>query len=165
MPGDDRILTVLAEAKRLAQEYRKLTGKPLGITGEVAEYEAARILGVELAPARQAGYDAIEQTGGPPRHLQIKGRCVLDDCKPGQRLGSIRIDKPWDAVLMVLLDQDFDAFEIHEADRPAVVAALTALGSKARNERGAMGVNKFKSIGRLRWRRPSVLTSGDSDQK
>ena len=165
MAGDDRILTVLAEAKRLAQEYRKLTGKPLGITGEVAEYEAARILGVELTPARQAGYDAIEQTGGPPRHIQIKGRCVLDDCKPGQGLGSIRIDKPWDAVLMVLLDQNFDAFEIHEADRPAVVAALTAPGSKARNERGAMGVNKFKSIGRLRWRRPSVLTSRDSDQK
>jgi hypothetical protein len=29
---------------------------------EVAEYEAARILGVELTPARQAGYDAIEAT-------------------------------------------------------------------------------------------------------
>jgi hypothetical protein len=50
----ERVMAILADAKRLAQEYRALTGKPLGITGEVAEFEAARILGVELTPARQA---------------------------------------------------------------------------------------------------------------
>src|SRR5215212_3899809 len=99
MPEPDRILDLLGEAKKLAQEYRVLTGKPLGITGEVAEYEAARILGVELTPARQAGYDALETNGGLVRKLQIKGRCLLDDCKPGQRLGSIQIEKEWDAVL------------------------------------------------------------------
>jgi len=144
MSGNDRILTILGEAKTLAQEYRRLTGKPLGITGEVAEYEAARILGVELTPARQAGYDAVEHTNGTSRRLQIKGRCLLDDCKPGQRLGSIRLEKDWDAVLRVLLDQNFDAFEIYEAERAAVLAVLTAPGSKARNERGAMAVSKFR---------------------
>jgi hypothetical protein len=156
MAGDDRILLLLGEAKKLAQEYRQLTGKPLGITGEVAEYEAARILGVELTPARQAGYDAIECTRGVSRRLQIKGRCVLKESKPSQRLGSIRMERDWDAVLMVLLDHNFEAVEIYEADRPAVTSVLTAPGSKARNERGAMGVNKFKSIGRLRWRRPGI---------
>jgi hypothetical protein len=53
----------------------------------------------------------------------------------------------------VLLDENFDAAEIHEAEREAVLAALAAPGSKARNERGALGVAKFKAIGRLRWRR------------
>lgn len=101
MSEDEVILAVLAEAKKLAQEYRRLTGKPLGITGEVAEYEAARILGVELTPARQAGYDAVEKMDGRIRRLQIKGRCLLENCKPGQRLGSIRVEKEWDAVLMV----------------------------------------------------------------
>lgn len=153
MAVGDQIVDILGAAKKLAQEYRQLTGKPLGITGEVAEYEAARILGVELAVARQAGYDAIETRDGVQRRLQIKGRCLLDNCKPGQRLGSIRIEKEWDAVLLVLLDQNFDAFEIHEAERTDVVAALTAPGSKSRNERGALGVSKFKSIARLRWRR------------
>ena len=66
----DLALEILAEAKKLAQRYRALTGKPLGITGEVAEYEAARILGVELTPARQAGYDAIEIREGQPYRLQ-----------------------------------------------------------------------------------------------
>lgn len=61
------VMAILADAKRLAQEYRALTGKPLGIAGEVAEFEAARILGVELTPARQAGYDAIENVNGISR--------------------------------------------------------------------------------------------------
>ncbi|WP_372525854.1 hypothetical protein [Piscinibacter sp.] len=69
----DTVLEILAEAKKLAQRYRALTGKPLGITGEVAEYEAARILGVTLLPARQTGYDATETRDGGVRRLQIKG--------------------------------------------------------------------------------------------
>ena len=52
-----RILEVLRTAKSLAQENRQLTGKPLGITGEVAEYEAARLLGVELTPERRASVE------------------------------------------------------------------------------------------------------------
>ena len=147
-------MQILGEAKRLAQQYRAVTGKPLGITGEVAEYEAARILGVELTPARQAGYDALEHRNGTTRRLQIKGRCLLPNCKPGQRLGSIDVEKDWDAVLMVLLDENFDATAIYEADRNAVLAALSLPGSRARNERGALGVRKFKTIGKLRWARP-----------
>jgi len=136
-------MEILREAKRLAQQYRAATGKPLGITGEVAEYEAARILGVELTPARQAGYDALEHSNGTIRRLQIKGRCLLPNCKPGQRLGSIDVKKDWDAVLMVLLNENFDAIEIYEAVRTAVLAALSAPGSRARNERGALGIRKF----------------------
>ena len=150
---NESILDILAEVKRLAQEYRALTGKPLGITGEVAEYEAARILGVTLTPARQAGYDAIEDRNGKKVRLQIKGRCVLNDSKPGQRVGSIDIKKEFDAVLLILLDGSFEATAIYEATREAVVDALTKPGSKARNERGALGVSKFKSIGFMRWKR------------
>jgi hypothetical protein len=54
-------------------------------------------------------------------------------------------------VLLVLLDETFEATAIYEADRPAVEAALLAPGSKARNERGALAVSKFKSIGRRIW--------------
>lgn len=147
------IFEVLAEAKKLAQRYRALTGKPLGITGEVAEYEAARILGVELMPARQAGYDAIEMRDGQTFRLQIKGRCVMEDGKTGQRMGSIDIKKEFDAVLLVLLDGDFEAAVIYEAPREAVIAALSAPGSKSRNERGSLGISKFLSIGTVRWKR------------
>lgn len=82
----DPVLEILADAKKLAQRFRALTGKPLGITGEVAEYEAARILGVTLLPPRQAGYDATEEYEGSVRRLQIKGRCRNDhhDHRPEQ---------------------------------------------------------------------------------
>src|SRR6266496_3168694 len=133
MANHERVMELLGEAKALAREYYSLTGKPLGVTGEVAEYEAARILGVELTAARQAGYDAIERVGGATKKLQIKGRCLQDNCKPGQRLGSIRTEHDWDSVLMVLLDYEFNATEIYEAQREHVEAALKAPGSKARN--------------------------------
>jgi hypothetical protein len=146
-----RILEILSEAKELAQQYRALTGKPLGVTGEVAEYEAATLLHLELTPARHDGYDAIRRTDG--KRYQIKGRCLLPGGKRSQRLGSIDIDKEFDAVLMVLLDENLNATAIYEADRVPVIAALTAPGSKARNERGALAVSKFKRIGREVWRR------------
>lgn len=148
---NERVMEILRDAKKLAQEYRTLTAKPLGITGEVAEYEAARLLGLELTPARQAGYDAVERVDGQPRHLQIKGRCLLPGAKKSQRLGKIDTKKSWDAVLLVLLDEDFEALEIYEAPRAAILKALSAPGSKARNERGALAVRKFKSIAKLRW--------------
>jgi hypothetical protein len=74
----DDIIGILAEAKRISQKYRAATGKPLGITGEVAEFEAARILGLELTPARQAGFDAIES--GTGLHGYFRSRA--DACYP-----------------------------------------------------------------------------------
>lgn len=149
-----RVLDLLCQAKAIAKEYYRLTGRPLGITGEVAEFEAARILDVELAAVRQAGFDAVRRASdGTAVRLQIKGRCFGLDAKPGQRIGSIQLSKEWDAVLLVLLDLDFEAREIWEADREAITVALTKPGSVARNERGALGVNCFKQIGKLLWKR------------
>lgn len=162
--ASERIVEILSEAKKLAREYRALSGKPLGITGEVAEHEAAVHLGVKLATAREAGYDATETSDGVERRLQIKGRCILDNAKRGQRVGAIDVAKPWDAVLLVLLDSDFDATHIFQAERADVVAALQAPGSKARNERGALSVSKFRSIGTLRWQRSQEITPERIDE-
>jgi hypothetical protein len=107
----DQLAALIVEAKAIAKRYRSLTGRPLGITGEIAEYEAVRLLNL-------------------------------------QRIGAIRVENEWDGVLLVLMDADFEPFAIHEADRPAIEAALTAPGSKARNERGALAVSKFIPIGR-----------------
>jgi hypothetical protein len=148
MKNADRVFELLAHAKQIAQEYRTLTGKPLGVTGEIAEYEAAKILNLELMDARQPGYDAIEKRNGTHRRLQIKSRCLLEGCNPGQRLGSIQIEKEFDAVVLVLLDNNLDAYEIYEADREPVIEAITAPGSKARNEKRSLPLSKFKSIGR-----------------
>jgi hypothetical protein len=141
---------LIAKAKTLARRYRELTGRPIGITGEVAEYEAMRLLGLNPAKVRQAGYDAIRSKGRVKEYLQIKGRCILTN-NPGQRLGKIDLKHRWDAVLLVLLDVDFEPTAIYEAKREAIEEALKAPGSKARNERGALSVSKFKSLGKRVW--------------
>lgn len=151
--NDRQIRSILRQAKKLAQRYRALTGKPLGVAGEVAEYEAALHLNLELVPARQAGYDAIRRVGKKTQRLSIKGRCILPDGSKSQRLGKIDITKPFDAVLAVLMDETLNATSIYEAPRSKVIAAITAPGSKARNERGALAVSKFMSIGKCVWTR------------
>lgn len=141
---------LLKPARTLAIEYHRLTGKPLGITGELGEYEAARILGLQLTGARQPGFDAVRRG----TKFQIKTRCISTHrMKAGQRFGSIRLKHDWDAVLLVLMDENFAVFEIHEANRKAIREALNKPGSKARNVRGALSVSKFKSIGNRLWPR------------
>ena len=151
MTSSKRIFELLREVKLLAREYYELTEKPLGVTGEIAEYEAARILKVKLSPARQSGYDAIRKRRGKAERLQIKGRRFTPTSKASQRLGSIDLLKEWDIVLLVLLDEHYEPTEIFEADRQAVTAALKKPGSRARNERGSLAVSQFKSIGSQIW--------------
>lgn len=151
MTSAKRIMDLLRQAKLLAQEYRQLTGKPLGVTGEVAEFEAARILKLQLTVARQPGFDALQTVNGKSRRLQIKGRCILQDSKRSQMVPSIKIGSSFDAVLLVLLDHNYDAYEIWEASRRSVITALKEPGSRARNERNAMSVSKFRAIGKRRW--------------
>ncbi len=144
--------SVIVDAKKLAKRYRELTGKPLGITGEVGEFTAAELKHLQLTGARQPGYDAI----APDSHrIQIKARCILPDSKNGQHLSSIRLKHDWDTVMLILLDGDFEPLEIYEAKRPDIERELTRPGSKARNVRGSLSVSKFKSIASLVWARPS----------
>ncbi len=151
----DRVFQLLGKTKALAREYYDLTGRPLGITAEIAEYEAARLLDLSLAPVRQSGYDAIRVTAdGHEEKLQIKGRYLPAGTKRSQRIGRIRLDREWDIVLLVLLDERFQAAAIYEAGRTEVMKAITASGSRARNERGQLSVAKFKAIGKRAWQAP-----------
>ncbi|RIJ86649.1 hypothetical protein RSP822_09160 [Ralstonia solanacearum] len=146
----EEMATLIESAKQIAKRYRVLTGRPLGITGEVAEYEAARILGLELAPVRQAGFDAIRRVGDRVDRLQIKGRCILSK-KPGQRVGRIDLTKEWDGVLLVQLNSEFEPVAIHEARRAEIEKVLAAPGSRARNERGALSISRFRTVGHKIW--------------
>jgi len=146
-----RVREILAAVKPLAAEYYRLTGKPLGVTGEVAEYVAAELLGLTLAPPRTAGYDAIRDTPRGPERIQIKGRAFGEDSKPGQRLGVIKRGAPCDTVLLVLLDnRTLEPRELWEAPFAAVEARLNIPGSKAR-ARGALGVREFKRLAQQIW--------------
>ena len=137
-----RIREILAKVKPLAVEYYRLTGKPLGVTGEVAEVVAAETLGLTLVPARTVGYDALRGT----ERVQIKGRAFGAGANPSQRISRIKLDAPFDAVMLVLLDSaTLDLREIWEAPYAVVVECLKKPGSKAR-ARGQLGVPTFKRL-------------------
>lgn len=151
----DRMIEILRQVKLLAKEYYDLTGRPLGVTGEVAEYEAVRLLGLEISPVRQPGFDALRRIAGRTERIQIKGRCIPVGAKRGQRISRIDLAKEFDAVVLVLLNEDLEATEIYEATQQQVSEALLAPGSRSRNERGALGVSTFKRIGRRIWPAPA----------
>lgn len=151
----EEIIDLLREAKQLGQRYYQLTGKPLGVTAEVAEYEAFRLLGLTLVEVRNPGFDAISERDGRVVRYQIKGRCFDHRIGSGQRVGSLSLKKEWDVALLVLLDPDFEAREIWEASRDALTPLLTNPGSKSRTERGQIGVNQFKRVGKCIWRKPA----------
>jgi hypothetical protein len=143
-----RVGPLLERAKKLARQYKVATGRPLGITGEVAEYEAVRLLNLEICEVRQAGYDALCHDG-PHHRIQIKGRSLAE--RRSGRLGKIDLRKEWDSVMLVVLDENYEPMSIYEASRVAVEQALIKPGSISRNKRGQLGVSQFLRIAKLRW--------------
>src|SRR5882762_1789618 len=128
--GVKRVEEILSAVKPLAAEYYRLTGKPLGVTGEVSEYVAAQKLGLTLAPPRTSGYDAIRKTPGGEERIQIKGRAFGENSKPSQRLGSIKPGAACDTVLLVILDNaTLEPVGMWEAPYPKVIAKLGEPGS------------------------------------
>lgn len=141
--------TILADVKALAVEYHELTGKPLGVTGEIGEFEAAEKMQLDLCAARSVGYDAISRDG-LHRRIQIKSR-FKQNGKSWGRVGSIDTCKEFDSVMLVLMAGSYEVLEIWEASRDAVIRRLKVPGSKSRNLRGSMGVSQFKSIADKVW--------------
>jgi hypothetical protein len=74
------VARVLRTATAAAIGYYRLTGKPLGITGEIGEVLAAEHLHLKLAPPRTPGYDATDRKG---RRLQIKTRSIPKEIQEG----------------------------------------------------------------------------------
>ena len=145
---------LIAEARRLAAEYRRATGRPLaGVSGEIAEYDAARLLDLELCRERPGGWDAVGRGRRAGKRIQIKARAIFDERKSGHRIGQLKLDKEWDSVVLVLFDENFEPFEIWEAERADVEEAVAASRASSRARRGALSVARFKRIGRLVWTR------------
>jgi len=158
---------LVTEARRLAAEYRKATGKPLGISGEIAEFDAAQALNLELVKDAVGGYDAIgTQAPRKDKRIQIKGRAIFDEAKSGQRIGQLKLDQEWDSVVLVLMNENYEPVTIYEADRDILVEAIEENKSSKRNKRGAMSLAKFKIISTIVWTSTEgLIGSENTDNK
>jgi hypothetical protein len=152
---------LIAEARRIAAAYRRTTGRSLtGVSAEICQHDAARLLDLELCQPPVGGYDAVGRGARAGRRIQIKGRAIFDESKGGHRIGQLKLDQEWDSVLLVLMDENFEPFEIHEAERADILRELEQSAGR-RSRRGAMSVARFKHLGRLVWARESGVVSDE----
>lgn len=145
---------LISETRRLAVEFRRTTGKTLpGVSAEIANYDAARLLNLQLGKDPSAGYDAVGQGHRQGQRIQIKARVIFDEDKTGQRVGQLRLEQEWDSVLLVIMDDNYEPDEIYEASREDILEAMEEAGKSARKKRGVMSVARFRIISHLVWNR------------
>lgn len=143
---ETQIREIFAALKPLAIKYYELMGRPLGVTGEIAEHVAADKLDLKLAGARQAGFDATSKTNG--ERIQIKGR-IFGGGNPGQRLPRVNLNGECDSVLLVLLDsKTLDPREMWKADFVEVKAKIQ---SKTNNKRSDLAIREFTKMATKVW--------------
>lgn len=141
---------LMHEARKLAATYRRATGQALGISSEIATHDVIRLMKLVPAEPGAGGYDAIGTGPREGKYIQIKGRTIFADAKSTPRIGQIKLEQEWDSVMLILMNEDYEAQAIYEADREAIVEAMTETSEK-RAKRGAMSVAKFKAIGTRVW--------------
>lgn len=142
----DKLIT---ETRRIAKEYRLATGKTLAVTPEIAINDAISIFEMQPNESKNAGYDAIYNRNGEQLKVQIKGRAIFNDKKGGYRIGQVKVEQEWDAIILVIMNADFMPEEIYMAERDVILDELE--DKKKNNKKGAMTLAKFKLIAELLW--------------
>ncbi|MFV2059539.1 MAG: hypothetical protein ACC653_02580 [Gammaproteobacteria bacterium] len=142
---------LMSEARKIAADYRRATGKSLGIGNEIAKNDACNLLNLEPINDNTSSFDAIGKGERDGLKALIKGRAIFDQKKSGARIGQLKIDQEWDILVLVLMNEDFDAFEIYEISRDEVLADIDKAGQSNRSKRGAMSIARFKIISHLVW--------------
>ena len=146
---------LIAETRRIAKEYRLATGKTLPVTPEIAINDAISIL--ELSPNDEniPGYDATYEVAGESLKVQIKGRAIFNEKRQGHRLGQIKTEQEWDAIVLVIMNADFMPEEIYMAKRDEIMDVLEE--KRKNNKKGSMTIAQFKLISELLWTEQSGL--------
>lgn len=122
------------------------------MSGEIAKHDAIRLLHLQASEATQGGFDAVGTEGSlAGKRIQIKGRAIFNEAKSGQRIGQLKLEQDWDTLVLVLMDEEFEAVEIFAADRDTILEAMDANRNSNRSKRGAMSVARFKVIASLVW--------------
>ena len=142
---------LMHETRQLAARYRQTTGTTLPVTGEIARFDAAKALDLQLLDDASLAYDALGKGDRQGQRIIIKGRAQFDESRSSTpRIGQINPQQDWDSVVLVLFDDAYQPLDIYEASREDIETALAGRDSK-RKKRGAMSVAQFKIIGKLVW--------------
>lgn len=142
---------LMSEARKIAADYRRATGKSLGIGNEIAKNDACNFLDLEPINDNTSSFDAIGKGERKGLKILIKGRAIFDQKKSGARIGQLKVDQDWDLLVLVLMNEDFDAYEIYEISRDEAITEIDKAAQSKRSKRGAMSISRFKIISHLVW--------------
>jgi len=148
---------LMHETRQLAAKYHQTTGTALPVTGEIARFDAAKALNLQLIEDISLGYDALGTGTFDGQKILIKGRVLFESSKSNPRIGQINPDQRWDHVVLVLFDDDYNPIEIYHASSEDIEQALSMKADSQRKKRGAMSVAQFKIIGNLVWTQETGL--------
>jgi hypothetical protein len=137
-----------AEARRLAAEYRRATGKTLPLSAEIAVNDAIRLLSLEPPVEPNSGCDALRRSENSVARVQVKGRVLFGETKGTPRIGQLKLDQKWDETVLVIMGEDYEPQEIYCATRESIESVLA---KKSSNKRGVMTLAQFKIIARREW--------------
>lgn len=120
----------------LAIVYRKRFKKNLGITSEVGEYKASKLLKLKRVEGNiNPGYDAIDGK----KKVQIKARIFKSNT---DRTGNFSKHR-FDYALLVLLSPEYEVMEIWKASENKVLGAIKAQSYS----KPSLPIGKFMNIG------------------
>lgn len=150
---------LMHETRRIAREYRQTTGKHLPVTAELAVNDAIKLLGLTPKKDSADSYDAVYEYQEKELKVIIKGRAIFDETKGGYRLGSLKLHQEWDAVLLVIMNADYETEEILLAHREDVLEAIEV---RKENKRGSLSLSCFRNLSTSVW---DVLEQSQAPEK
>jgi hypothetical protein len=142
---------LMHETRQLAARYRETMGTVLPVTSEIARFDAARLLQLQLVDDTASTIDAIGTGKLAGKKILIKGRAIFETTRSSPRLGQLNTEQDWDWVVLVLFDDQYEAEEIYQASREDILLALENKENSNRKKRGAMSIAQFKIIGHRVW--------------
>ncbi|HET8807497.1 MAG TPA: hypothetical protein VFM76_03880, partial [Methylophaga sp.] len=81
---------LMHETRQLAARYRQTTGTTLPVTGEIARFDAAKALDLQLLEDTNLAYDAIGRDSRKGQRIIIKGRALFDESRSSTpRIGQV----------------------------------------------------------------------------
>ncbi len=140
--------TLMAQTRKLASDYYHATKQILPVSGELAKYDAMRLLNLKEIDTPRMGVDAIDANN---INILIKSRVIFDETKSGQRIGQLNSDGYWEAVVLVLFDKSYEPLSIYRSSREEIESSIDRSQESNRSKRGIMSVARFKSISELVW--------------
>ena len=114
----DKLIT---ETQRIASEYRKATGKILPVVPEIVINDAISILKLTLNNDNRLPYDAVMEQDGDKIRIQVKSRAIFNEKRQGHRIGQLKLKQDWDAILLVIMNEQFFLKDIYMAGRDAIM--------------------------------------------